>query len=165
MFGPLGVAYVDLAGEYIFGTLPYPLLGLHLGNQTMIYSPVTYNLMNYGEFGSDRYVTLQYQHHFEGFLFNRIPLIRKLKWRLVGSANVIYGGLSDANKDINAPQTPEGEDTLPIGYFDHRPYAEVGYGIENILQFIRIEFVHRLTYLDNPDARKFAVLIGFQFSL
>lgn len=164
-FGPLGVGYLDLAGEYIYGTLPYPLLGLHLGNQTVIYSPVTYNLMNYGEFGSDRYATLQYQHHFEGFLFNRIPLIRKLKWRLVGTANVIYGGLSDANKEINAPLTLEGEETLPIGYFDHRPYVELGYGVENIFQFIRIDFVHRLTYLENPDVRKFAVLIGFQFSL
>jgi len=163
--GPLGVGYVDLAGEYIFGTLPYPLLGLHLGNQTVIYSPVTYNLMNFGEFGSDRYATLQYQQHFEGFLLNKIPLIRKLKWRLVGTANVIYGGLSEANRDINAPETPEGEETLPIGYFDKRPYVEVGYGVENIFQFLRIDFVHRLSYLDNPDVRKFAVLFGFQFTL
>ena len=62
--------------------------------------------MNYGEFISDQFASLQYQHHFEGFLLNRIPLIRKLKWRLVGTANVIYGGLSQANKDIIAPTTP-----------------------------------------------------------
>ena len=82
--GPLGVGYVDLAGEYIFGTLPYPLLGLHLGNQTVIYSPVTYNLMNFGEFGSDRYATLQYQQHFEGFLLNKIPLDTKIKMEIGG---------------------------------------------------------------------------------
>ena len=83
----------------------------------------------------------------------------------MGTANVIYGGLSEANRDINAPETPEGEETLPIGYFDKRPYVEVGYGVENIFQFLRIDFVHRLSYLDNPDVRKFAILFGFQFTL
>jgi len=164
-FGPLGTGYVNLAGEYIFSTLPYPLLGLHLGNQTPIYSSVTYNLMNYGEFISDRYATLQYRHHFEGFLLNRIPLMRKLKWRLVGSANVIYGSIRQSNIEINAPVTPDGEATLPFGYFDHRPYVELGYGVENIFKFLSIDFVHRLSYLDRPDVRKFGILLGFQFTL
>ena len=164
-FGPLGVGYLNLTGEYVFAALPYPLLGLHLGNQSPIYTPVTYNLMNYGEFVSDRYATVQYQHHFEGFLLNRIPLMRKLKWRLVGSANIIYGSLSQANKNINSPVTPEGEETLPLGYFDNMPYVELGYGVENIFRFFRIDFVHRLTYLDNTDVRKFGILFSFQFNL
>jgi len=164
-FGPLGTGYLNLAGEYVFTTLPYPLLGLHLGNQSPIYTSVTYNQMNYGEFISDRYATLQYQHHFEGFLFNRIPLMRKLKWRLVGTANVIYGSISKANIDINSPLTPDGEPTLPFGYFDNRPYVELGYGVENIFKFLRVDFVHRLTYLNNPDVRKFGILFSFQFDL
>lgn len=165
-FGPLGVGYLNLTGEYVFTALPYPLLGLHLGNQSVIYTSVTYNLMNFGEFVSDRYGSMQYQHHFEGFLLNRIPLMRKLKWRLVGSANVIYGGLSQANRDLNSPVTPEGEETLPLGYFTNAtPYVELGYGVENIFRFLRVDFVHRMTYLDNPDVKKFAVLFSFQFSL
>jgi hypothetical protein len=116
-FGPLGAGNLHLMGEKVFGALPYPLLGLHLGNQSPIYTPITYNLMNYGEFVSDQYATLQYQHHFEGFLLNRVPLLRKAKWRLVGSANVIYGGLSQHNKDINSPTTPDGEETLPLRIF------------------------------------------------
>ncbi len=164
-FGPLGVGYLNLAGEYVFDPLPYPMLGLHLGNQSPVYTSVTYNLMNFGEFISDRYATLQYQHHFEGFLLNRVPLMRKLKWRLVGSANVIYGGLSEASRAINAPLTPEGEETLPVGYFDKKPYVELGYGVENIFKFLRVDFVHRLSYLDNPDVRKFGILFSFQFTL
>ena len=164
-FGPLGVGYMNLMGEYIFGTLPYPLLGLHLGNQTPVYSSVTYNLMNYGEFISDHYATLQYQHHFEGFLLNRIPLMKKLKWRLVATANVIYGGIRPSNIDINAPVTPDGAATLPFGYFDNRPYVELGYGVENIFKFFRVDFIHRMSYLGNPDARKFGVVFGFQFDL
>lgn len=164
-FGPLGIGYLNLTGEQVFTALPYPLLGLHLGNQSIIYTSVTYNLMNYGEFVSDRYASLQYQHHFEGLLLNRIPLMRKLKWRLVGSANVIYGSLNQRNRDLNSPITPAGEETLALGYFDKRPYVEVGYGVENILKFIRVDFVHRMTYLDKPDVRRFGVLVSFQFSL
>lgn len=165
-FGPLGVGYFNLTAEKVFATLPYPLMALHLGNETPLFTSVTYNMMNYGEFISDRFASLQYQHRFEGLLLNRIPLMRKLKWRLVGSANVIYGGLSQANRDIIAPTTPYGEPTLPFGYFDpHRPYVELGYGVENIFKFFRVDFVHRLSYLENPDIRKFAVLFSFQFSL
>ncbi|HYG17530.1 MAG TPA: DUF5686 family protein, partial [Ohtaekwangia sp.] len=101
-FGPLGVGSLNLTGEYTFDALPYPLLAPHLGNQTPFYTAVTFNLMKYGEFVSDRYATLQYQHRFEGFLLNRIPLMRKLKWRLVGTANVIYGGMKPANRELMA---------------------------------------------------------------
>ena len=122
--------------------------------------------MNYGEFISDRFASLQYDHHFEGFLLNKIPLMRKLKWRLVGTANIIYGGLSQENRDIIAPLTPGGEPTTSFGYFKpNRPYVELGYGVENIFRFFRVDFVHRLSYLDNPDIRKFAVLFSFQFTL
>jgi hypothetical protein len=165
-FGPLGTGYLNLTAEKVFGTLPYPLLSLHLGNQSPLYTSVTYNLMNYGEFISDQFASLQYQHHFEGFLLNKIPLMRKLKWRLVGTANVIYGSMSQANKDVIAPITLEGEPTLQFQSFEkNRPYVELGYGVENIFKFFRVDFVHRLSYLQNPDIRTFAVLFSFQFTL
>lgn len=165
-FGPLGVGTMNLAGEYVFNSLPYPLLSLHLGNQTPVYAQVTYNLMNYGEFISDRYASMQYQHHFEGFLLNRIPLMRKLKWRLVGSSNIIYGGMKQRNRDLIAETTSSGEETLEVGFLDEgKPYVELGYGVENIFKFFRVDFVHRLSYLDRPDARRFGVLFSFQFAL
>ncbi|WP_276371960.1 DUF5686 and carboxypeptidase-like regulatory domain-containing protein [Chryseolinea sp. H1M3-3] len=165
-FGPLGAGYMNLTAEKVFATLPYPLMALHLGNESPFYTSVTYNLMNYGEFISDQFASLKYEHHFEGFLLNKIPLMRKLKWRLVGTANVIYGSLSQKNKDIIAPITLEGEPTRTFGYFDpNRPYVELGYGVENIFKFFRVDFVHRLSYLGNPDIRKFAVLFSFQFTL
>jgi len=165
-FGPLGVGSLNLSGEYVFDAIPYPLLSLHLGNQTPVYAQVTYNLMDYGEFISDRYATLQYQHHFEGFLLNRIPLMRKLKWRLVGTSNVIYGGMSQKNKSLIAQTTSDGEETLDVGFMERgRPYVELGYGVENIFKFLRVDFVHRLSYLDKPDVRKFGILVSAQFSL
>lgn len=168
-YGVIGNADVELATEKIFDAVPYPLLGVHLGNQTPIYSPVLFNLMNFGEFVSDQYVSLRYSHRFEGLILNRIPLMRRLKWRMVGTANVLYGSLSQQNKDILSDQVPGGEEALTVGHLSwNKPYVEVGYGVENIFKFFRVDFVHRLTYLDyNPDVktRKFGVLVGVQISL
>lgn len=168
-YGVIGNADVDFTAENIFDALPYPLLGTHLGNQTPIYSPVLYNLMNFGEFISDRYVSLQYRHNFEGLILNRIPLMRRLKWRMVGGANVLFGSLSQKNKELLAAQTPDGQDALTVGYLNwEKPYVEVSYGIENIFKFFRVDFAHRLTYLDydpNVKTRKFGILVGVQISL
>ena len=116
---------------------------------------------------SDRYAALHYSHHFEGFLLNRIPLMRKLKWRLVGTSNVILGGMSSMNKSLIA-ERPDG-DGLTVGFLSRGlPYIELGYGVENIFKFFRVDFIHRLTYLDetkNPDVRRFGVLVSFQFNL
>jgi hypothetical protein len=161
--GPLGVAYATITSEYIFNTLPYPLLAMHLGNQTPIYSSVTYNLMNYGEFISDHYTSVQYRQYLEGFLLNRIPLLQKLKWRLLATGNVIVGGMRQANKDLISELSPTGETTLRAGSFiNGKPYVELGYGVENIFKFLRVDFVHRLTYLNNDNARKFGILFTAQ---
>ncbi len=165
-FGPLGWANLTLAGEYVFNTLPYTLLSLHLGNQTAYYTYVTYNLMDYGEFISDHFVSAQYRHHFEGFLFNRVPLLRKLEWRLLGTFNIIEGGLRQSNRDMIAATTPSGEPALVPGYFTNgKPYMEVGYGVENIFKFFRVDFIHRLSYLGGPGARKFGVFFSAQVIL
>lgn len=165
-FGPLGVGDLNMAGEYVFDPVPYPLLTPHLGNQTPVYTLITYNLMRYGEFVSDRYASLQYQHHFEGLLLNRIPLLRKLKWRLVGSTNIIYGGMSKMNRSLIASTTSTGEGAEPVGFLERgKPYVEMGYGVENIFRFLRVDFVHRLSYLDKPDVKKFGVFFSFQFQL
>jgi hypothetical protein len=164
--GPLGVGYLSITGEYIFDTLPYPMLGLHLGNQSPLYSSVLYSLMNFGEFVSDHYAALQYQQHLEGFLLNRIPLLNKLKWRLLATSNVIIGGMRQSNQDLISAVSPNGNETLPVGFFKNgKPYVEVGYGVENIFKLLRVDFVHRLSYLDNPNARKFGVLFTVQLQL
>lgn len=164
--GPLGVAYATVQGEYIFNTLPYPMLGLHLGNQTPLYSSVLYSLMNYGEFVSDHYVSLQYRQYLEGFLLNRIPLLNKLKWRLLATSNIIMGGLRASNQELMDNYTTDGLELAPTGYFKNgKPYLELGYGVENIFKILRVDFVHRISYLDNPNARKFGILFTAQVQL
>ncbi len=153
--GLLGRSDVRLSGGYVFSTLPYPLLYVHLGNETFFYSTAAYNLMNLREFTSDAYAALRIEHHFEGFLLNRLPIIRKLKLRLVGVANILYGQLRTENKEIIP--------NLELNSLGELPYIELGYGIENIFKIIRVDAYHRLTYLDGPNVTKFGVKANVQF--
>lgn len=164
--GPLGVGYASITGEYILNPVAYPLLALHLGNQSPLYSPITYNLMNFGEFISDHYVSVRYRQYLEGFLLNRVPLLKRLNWRLLATGNLIFGGMRNSNRNLIAQFTPSGMQALQAGYFtDSAPYVELGYGVENIFRFLRVDFVHRLTYLDRPDARRFGILFTAQLQL
>ncbi|HEV7230668.1 MAG TPA: DUF5686 family protein [Bacteroidia bacterium] len=153
---PIGyVDYLIQAGK-VFGAAPYPLLELHGGNETYVYDPYAFNMMNYYEFVSDQYITFQAQHHFDGFFLNHIPLMRKLKWREVVSGKYLAGSVSDANSRLlNFPST--------LSSLNQGPYYEVGAGIENILRLFRIDALWRLSYLNHPNIAKFGLRGTIQF--
>jgi hypothetical protein len=153
---PLGFLKYKLTIGKVYGTLPYPLLKLHEGNETYVYDPQSFNMMNYYEFVSDKYIRLFAEQHFQGFFFNRIPLIRELHWREVINCNLLFGKLSNQNKSLML--FPEGLTGL------NRPYYEVGAGIENIFRVFRVEAMWRLTHLDDPNARRFGIMINAQLS-
>ncbi|MBO2010602.1 DUF5686 and carboxypeptidase-like regulatory domain-containing protein [Hymenobacter negativus] len=156
--GQLGRLTYRAEGNYIPTALPYFILKTPLGNQTPFYNANAFNLMNYFEFITDRSATLRLDHHFEGLFVNSIPGLRSLNWRLVATGNVLYGKLSDRSRRINgdSPDLPG-----PIS----TPYIEVGYGIENIFKFVRVDFIHRLTYRDAPGTSNFGIKVGAQFRL
>ena len=109
---------------------------------------------------------LNYQHYFQGLLMNKVPIMKKLKWRLLATANVLYGSLRQENIEIMSLEDPEGNPTPGFNYLDPKtPYVELGYGIENIFKIIRIDGVHRITYRENPLAQKFTLKFSFQFKL
>jgi hypothetical protein len=153
---PLGFLKVKLTIGKVFGTLPYPLLKLHEGNETYVYNPNALNLMNYYEFVSDKYIWLFADYHFQGFFFNRIPLIRELHWREVVNCNLLFGRLSDENKSLMV--FPEGLTGL------NRPYYEAGVGIENIFRLIRVEAMWRLSQLDHSGIQRFGIRFNVQLS-
>ncbi|MDO7845262.1 DUF5686 family protein [Hymenobacter sp. M29] len=156
--GQLGRLTYRAEANYIPSALPYFILKTPLGNQTPFYNANAFNLMNYFEFVTDRSATLRLDHHFEGLLVNAIPGIRALNWRLVATSNVLYGKLSDRSRRANGdnPDLPGNIST---------PYVEVGYGIENIFKFIRVDFIHRLTYRNVPGTNDFGIKVGAQFRL
>lgn len=164
----LGFADVVLEGGYIFGKVPFPLLDIHRANQSYSYQLQSYNLMNFLEFVSDHYASVQIDQCFNGFFLNKAPLIKRLKFREYVSAKVLYGGLRDEN-------TPRGKDgdlyTLPTDEkgatstfsLQKEPYIEGSVGLGNILRFFRVDVVRRFTYLDNPNVARTGVRVRFKF--
>ncbi len=163
--GQLGRLNYRVEGSYIPSALPYPLLKTPLGNETLFLNVNAFNLMRYFEFVTDRSVALRLEQHFEGLGLNAVPGLRRLDWRLVASANLLYGGLSTANQNLLPPTDRAGNPLLRFQALGARPYAEVGYGVENIFHFVRVDFLHRLTYRDLPGAHNFGVKLSFQFRL
>lgn len=138
----------------VFGTLPYPLLELHNGNQTIFNDEYIFNSMRFFEFVSDQYVTIHVSHHFDGYFFNKIPLMRKLKWREVVFFKAVTGTLSDKNKAQMI--------LLPEMYsLSKEPFMEAGVGIENIFRVIRLDALWRLNYHDHPGTEKFYLKFSF----
>jgi len=147
--------YIIESGR-IWGKIPYPLLKLHEGNETYFFDEYSFNMMNYFEFVSDKYLSVYYTHHFDGYFFNRIPLFRKLKWREVAFAKGLIGGLDNINRNYSV--FPQGMYTLS------KPYFEAGAGVENIFKIIRVDAIWRLSHLDHPNISKFGIRLSLQFN-
>jgi hypothetical protein len=158
----LGFSDIVLEGGYIFGKIPYPLMIVHRANQTYSYQLNSYNLMNFMEFVSDRFAALSIDHKFNGFFFNKIPLLKKLKLREVVSGKILYGAIrkeNDPNFNPSSIKFPLDVDThQPTTYaLNNTPYIEVSAGIMNIFRLIRVDFVKRLTYLDHPAVTEWGI--------
>lgn len=147
---PLGYTDYYIEAGKTWGRLPYPLMVLHPGNESYVYDFYAYNMMNYYEFVSDEYATLYMFHHFDGFFLNKIPLMRKLKWREIVSGKVLVGRVSDKNRETLI--FPE-----HLYELDRGPYYEAGVGLENIFKIFRVDAMWRLSYLDNPNISKFGI--------
>ena len=116
--GTFGTARFQLSGGYIFGQIPYPLLKNFIGNESPFYISFAYNLMNFSEFISDQYLAFKYSHNFQGRILNRVPLMKKLKWRLVANANILWGNLRQENLDIIPPKVIFGTKVYPFKWLD-----------------------------------------------
>ena len=154
-FGTFGYLDWRIEGGKYWGTVPYPLLELHNGNESWFYDYQAFNLMNYFEFASDEYVQLMMTHHFDGKYFDRVPLFRRLKWREVVSFKTVVGRLDERHN--NALSLPDDLYDLNDG-----PYMEASTGIENIFRLFRVDALWRLTYRENPNIRKFGVRATFE---
>ncbi len=161
---PIGWTEYEFKAGKVFGTLPYLLLETHPGNETFFYSEKAFNTMSRFEFVSDAYASLYVQHHFDGFLFNKIPFLRKLDLRLVTDFKAVIGTLSDDNKAVNFIDHPDPNQRVDIISPSPIPYMEAGVGIENILKLLRLEGIWRLNYRDRLNAQKFSIRLGIDFN-
>lgn len=159
--------YVDLiakAGK-VWSKVPYPLLILPNANLTYTIQPEAYTNMNALEFLNDEYASWDVTYYMNGNLLNRIPLVKKLKWREVFTFRGLWGNLTDKNNPLLA-SSKEGLYLFPEGSFQmgKAPYMEAGVGIENIFKFLRIDYVWRLNYRNNPDIQKSGIRMTMKLS-
>ncbi len=152
-----------------WNTVPFPLLILPAANLSYItQNNETFNLINNMEFLNDRYASFSFSYDMNGKLLNRIPLIKRLKWREVFRVKGLFGTLTDKNNPYlsDNPElflfpTRNGETTSFV--MDKKtPYLEASVGIYNIFKLLHVEYVHRLTYRDHPNINKNGVRFMIQ---
>ena len=148
--------YALEAGAY-FGKLPYTMLDIPRGNETVGYYTYDFNMLNYLEYVHDKYAHAYLEYHLNGFLIRRVPLLRKTGWREVLSSKIMVGSLSDKHQQVvNFP--------LSVTKMEN-PYVELGAGVENILKMFRVEAIWRVTPASVVGAPTFGVRALFQLGL
>lgn len=155
---PYGDMSIKLYGGKVFGTVPYPLLEIHPGNNLYYYTPGAFNLMTRFEYISDQYAGLNVEHHIGSGIFRFFKPTRKMKWRQFWNAKVLVGSLSEQNAVLNNAN-------FDFKTLNGTHYAEIGTGIDNILRVLRLDLVWRIS--PNPTVKvptsSFAVFGSFQF--
>ncbi|GHE40406.1 DUF5686 family protein [Sphingobacterium griseoflavum] len=164
----LGFADFTLAGGKIWGTLPYPLLEIPDVFREEDRHVIDYTLMRSTEFVADEYIRLAVEHKLQGFIFNKIPLIKRLNLREIWGVKMFYGSLTERNNPyvsdevIRFDQNAAGQTLTHI--MDKSPYWEGKVGIDNIFRILRVEYVKRLNYLDLPDVQRDAYRVSLQLN-
>jgi hypothetical protein len=165
----LGYTDVSLEAGKIVGKVPYPLLFIHSANQSYSYLKDSYNLMNFLEFVSDKYVSLNIDHSFNGFLFNKIPLLKKMKLREIVTFKALYGGLGEKNNPAyndDLFKFPVGSDNMPLTFtLEKKPYIEASIGLSNIFRIFRVDLIKRFTYLDHPNVSGLGIRVQFRLDI
>lgn len=169
--GSWGKMDFDFKGGVQWNKVPFPLLIMPAANLSYIKEDNMFELIDNMEFLNDRYASMMFSWDLNGKIFNRIPLLRKLKWREYIGCNVLWGMLSDKNN----PYLPQNANSNRLLYFPgtfdaennfkctsggmnkKTPYVEVVAGIHNIFKLVHIEYVRRLTYLDDPGTQKWGI--------
>ena len=145
--------------------VPFIMLCMPATNLSYFSHKHTFQLITNMEFLTDRFVSADFNWDMQGKIFNRIPLLKRLKWREYIGAKMLWGGLSDKNNPYLAENA--GSDVLMMFPGENRvlnskiPYWEISLGIRSILRFFQIEYVRRMNYNDGRFGPKNSVRFGF----
>jgi hypothetical protein len=163
-FSAFGYTDIILRAGKIWSKVPYPELLLPNANLSFTIQPESFALMNAMEFVNDQYISWDVTYWINGAILNRIPLLKRLKMREVLSFRGLWGKLTDKNDPSLNPellQFPANALCMKMG---KRPYMEVGVGLDNILTFLRVDYVWRINYRDTPGINRSGVRIAMHFT-
>ena len=155
----VGLATLNYAieGGMYFGKLPYTMLDIPRGNETIGLYSYDFNMLNYMEYIHDKYLHAYVEYHLNGFVFNRMRLLKSSGLREVISVKSMIGSLSNKHQEIvEFPLT-----TVKMS----NPYLELGAGVENLFRFFRVEGIWRVGPESVQGAPKFGVRIRFEVKL
>tara|TARA_B100001094_G_scaffold74994_1_gene71424 strand:- start:13263 stop:15791 length:2529 start_codon:yes stop_codon:yes gene_type:complete len=159
-----GILESNLELGKTFDPVPIALLTALPANQGYSLIPRTFSLINYYDWISDNYLLGHFEHHFNGFIMNKIPLLEKLKLRSLVTFRFAYGSISNDNISKNKSK-------IVYNSPSNKPYYEYSLGIENIgfgnFKFFRADFIWRSdlhdTFLTNSPKNgvpKFGIRLG-----
>ncbi|MBQ7350401.1 MAG: carboxypeptidase-like regulatory domain-containing protein [Bacteroides sp.] len=169
--GSWGNIDTHLKGGIQWNKVPFPLLIMPAANLSYIIQDGTFNLINNMEFLNDRYASLDVSWNMQGKIFNRIPLLKKLKWREFIGVKCLWGQLTDKNNPF-LEENLNDEMLMKFpghyrenGVYDYSsnvmdpkiPYVEVTAGIHNIFKLLHVEYVRRLNYNHLPTANQWGI--------
>ncbi len=158
--------YIDaiIKGGHVWSSVPYMNLLLPNTNLSYTIQPESYTLMNPLEFINDSYASVDFTYWLNGLIFNRIPLLNKLKLREVVNFKGLWGHLSDRND----PSANQNLFVFPTDVLTRRmsntPYMELSAGIDNIFRVLRVDYVTRLSYRGTPGAPDWGIRVALHFA-
>lgn len=149
---PLGYIEAVVKAGAQWSAVPYIMLPSPSVNMSYVISEGAFALMNPLEFIWDKYCMIDITYFLDGLIFNHIPLIKRTGMRELITFRMGYGHLSNKNNPMHNSTLP----ALPIGskIMTGPPYMELGVGIENILKIFRVDYVHRLNYIESGLAKQ-----------
>lgn len=154
-----GILDATLEAGKSFDLVPLPLLFPVPANQTFSLEKNTFALLNYYDYITDQYFNAHFENHFNGFVMNRLPLLKKLNLRFLATFRIAFGTLSESYQDYLSTN-------LKLRTPDQKPYFEYGIGLENLglgqVRFFRLDFIWRGPHksLNGPQSPEFGLRLS-----
>ena len=154
----IGFGDATITAGKIWGVLPYPLLEIPNVAEVTDRHSISYERTSSMEFVADQFIKFAYDHKFNGFILNKIPLIKKLKLRELLGVRMFYGNISDSNNPYLSDDViyfDRGNDgNIMTNLLSNKPYWEGYVRLQNIFKIFEVQYYKRLNYVSYPSARE-----------